>query len=357
MGYPYVYTGPTNYGVMPMDNSVWPDWVDSHGDTRHQCPLSATHNGLDGRTANGHVDDYWDHYGQPGPDPWQGNWPEHPAGECTGDFMRTSQWVWPDANWNWDGATRFFFDGTGAPVHGTTLGGLGVPYTYDGGYGLKRFFETRGYPVSVMYNQYIQGAGVDPALGYTFADYMTAINTGYPVLLHLEGHTVVGVGYDSASHTVYLNDAWDHKSGAHSMTWGGSYAGMQHFGVTVVELPAPTAVKLVRFEAEPESAEIHVEWETASEIDNLGFNLYRAGAESGPWVRLNDAIIPSKAPGAVGGAVYAWLDDGVVPGVTYYYRLEAIDVYGTSTFHGPISATAASQRLRLPSRGMPRRMP
>jgi hypothetical protein len=208
-----------------------------------------------------------------------------------------------------------------------------------------------------MYNQYIQGVGADPSLGYTFADYMAAIDAGHPVLLHLEGHTVVGVGYDSASNKVYLNDTWNHKWGAYSMTWGGSYAGMQHFGVTAVELPPPTAVKLVRFEAGPDGTAIHVEWETASEIDNLGFNLYRSGTENGPWVRLNDAIIPSKAPGSPGGAVYTWQDDDVVPGATYYYRLEDVDVFGTSTFHGPVSATAAWQRLRLPSRSVPLRMP
>ena len=45
-GYPNMYAGPTNGGVMPMDNSSWPDVVIS-GETRHQCPLSATRDGLD----------------------------------------------------------------------------------------------------------------------------------------------------------------------------------------------------------------------------------------------------------------------------------------------------------------------
>ncbi len=27
--YPNIYTGPTNGGVMPMDNSVWPEWMDT----------------------------------------------------------------------------------------------------------------------------------------------------------------------------------------------------------------------------------------------------------------------------------------------------------------------------------------
>jgi len=85
-GYGNMYAGPTNSGVMPLDNSSWPDWVDSHGDPRSQCPLSATHNGLDGRAVNGHVDDYWIYYNQPGPDPFVTNgWTEHTYGDCTGD--------------------------------------------------------------------------------------------------------------------------------------------------------------------------------------------------------------------------------------------------------------------------------
>ena len=51
-GYPNMYSGPTNGGVMPMDNSSWPDWWDGY-DWRHQCPLSATHNGLDERAVRG----------------------------------------------------------------------------------------------------------------------------------------------------------------------------------------------------------------------------------------------------------------------------------------------------------------
>jgi len=236
-GYGNMYAGPESGGVMPMDNSVWPDWYDGSA-WRHQCPLSATHDGLDGRATNGHVDDYWIYYGQPGPDPWDGNWAEHTLGDCTGDFMRTNQWVNPLEGWNTDGSTVFYNYGDGSPAHDYLLAGLGAPYTYDGGYGLKLFYESRGYTVDTMYNQYIYGYNGNTQ-GFTYAQYKAEIDAGRPVMIHLytypNGHTMVGLGYDdTTTDLMYIHDTWDYTT--YTMTWGGTYSGMQHRGVTIVQL-------------------------------------------------------------------------------------------------------------------------
>lgn len=227
-GYPNMYTGPTNDGVMPMDNSDWPDWEDSHGDTRHQCPLSATHLGLDGRTDPGHVDDYWIYYGQPGPDPWTYNGEQHIYGDCTGDYMKTNQWAY----FNTDGSTTFYYYIDGSPTHYYDL----EPDNddIDGGCGHKFFYESRGYTVTNMYNQYIKGQGSNPNLGFTYDQYKAEIDAGRPVMIHLEGHTIVGFGYDDATNLIYIHDTWDYSN--HTMTWGSSYAGMDHMGVTIVQL-------------------------------------------------------------------------------------------------------------------------
>ncbi|MFN2165772.1 MAG: hypothetical protein ACK2U9_05885, partial [Anaerolineae bacterium] len=84
---------------------------------------------------------------------------------------------------------------------------------------------------------------------------------------------------------------------------------------------------------------ICLDWETASELDNLGFNLYRQAA-GGELVRLNIDLIPGQNPGSPMGAVYTWRDETAAPGVTYFYWLEAVDVYDMATRHGPVSATA-----------------
>jgi hypothetical protein len=94
---------------------------------------------------------------------------------------------------------------------------------------------------------------------------------------------------------------------------------------------------LAFFTATPQGSGVLVQWETAIEIDNVGFNLYRAQAPEGDWMRLNETLIPSQAPGSVFGATYTWFDENVQAGLTYYYKLEDVEVGGRSTFHGPVS--------------------
>ncbi len=101
----------------------------------------------------------------------------------------------------------------------------------------------------------------------------------------------------------------------------------------------PLAANLASFEAIPQPDHVLVTWETTSEIDNLGFNLYRATTPSGPQQPLNTTLIPSQAPGSSQGFVYTWPDFAVTAGTTYYYWLEAVSATGGTVLHGPVSAT------------------
>ncbi len=103
---------------------------------------------------------------------------------------------------------------------------------------------------------------------------------------------------------------------------------------------SPTAITLADFTATPHAGGILLTWETAAELDNAGFNLYRSTTPEGPYTRLNDTLIPPQHPGEVSGGVYTWLDTEVQPGVTYFYKLEDVDIQGVSTFHGPVTVTA-----------------
>ncbi len=103
---------------------------------------------------------------------------------------------------------------------------------------------------------------------------------------------------------------------------------------------APTAVTLADFSATAQADGILLTWETAAELDNVGFNLYRSTSVDGPYTLLNATLIPPQFPGEVIGGIYAWLDADVQPGISYYYKLEDVDVKGVSTFHGPVTVTA-----------------
>lgn len=77
-------------------------------------------------------------------------------------------------------------------------------------------------------------------------------------------------------------------------------------------------------------------WETAMEIENLGFNLYRGESTDGPWTLLTQALIPSQVPpGSPYGAVYEYVDGTAVPGVGYSYWLETVAVGGRTSLYGP----------------------
>jgi len=230
MGFSNMYTGPTNGGVMPMDNSSWGTVV-INGETRSQCPLSATRNNVDGRTTNGHVDDYWIKYDNTDPDPYiTGGWTQHTYGDCTGDYMKTNQ----SAFNNTDGATSFYFMNNGDPFSTT--------YDDDGCFGFTQFIESRGYTVTSYFNQRIQGFNGNTA-GFTFAQFQQAIDAGNPVLIHITGHTMLGIGYRTIGNIVYLHDTWDYN--LHEMVWGGTYGGADHGSVSVIRLQVALLTNLV----------------------------------------------------------------------------------------------------------------
>ena len=62
--------------------------------------------------------------------------------------------------------------------------------------------------------------------------------------------------------------------------------------------PVATAVGLLSFSAAGADGAVELAWRTGSEVDNLGFHLYRSLAEEGPWTRLTSSLIPG--PGLLG---------------------------------------------------------
>jgi hypothetical protein len=105
--------------------------------------------------------------------------------------------------------------------------------------------------------------------------------------------------------------------------------------VAVYPKSEPTVIDLISFGASGDGNQIRVNWQTAQEIRNLGFNLYRGTSPAGPFVRINDRLIPGLIY-SVKGKSYSYLDSAVTPGTLYYYQLEDIDASGKRTFHGPV---------------------
>lgn len=103
----------------------------------------------------------------------------------------------------------------------------------------------------------------------------------------------------------------------------------------------PTAISLLYFKARPGiDGNIILTWETATEIDNAGFNLYRSRSNDGIYEKINSELIDAEG-NAVSGASYQFMDTPPSRG-TYYYKLEDVDYNGMSTMHGPIRVRVRS---------------
>jgi len=97
--------------------------------------------------------------------------------------------------------------------------------------------------------------------------------------------------------------------------------------------PQALAVDFLSFDAAAKSEGVVLRWETASEIDNEGFNLLRSSDSSGVLEVINAQLVPAEGgPGF--GAVYEYVDSAVKAKTIYYYVLEDVDTSGSATLRG-----------------------
>lgn len=122
-----------------------------------------------------------------------------------------------------------------------------------------------------------------------------------------------------------------------------------------LRLFGPLAVDLTSFEAEAYGNRVLLDWQTGTEHQTLGFNVYRES--NGSRLRLNTSLIAGSAlkTGTIRAKAgsYAWWDDtaGAASGGRYW--LEEIDLQGMVTLYGPYVAEgrhgSAPERSDAPS--------
>ena len=108
---------------------------------------------------------------------------------------------------------------------------------------------------------------------------------------------------------------------------------LQQTKAALEECLNPTIVQLSFFEATPSNKQINLQWKTDSEIDNSGYNVWRADG----FKKITSEMIPAKGS-ATEGAEYNFLDEVLFNRTPYVYLLEDVDSNGMSTFHGPVKA-------------------
>jgi photosystem II stability/assembly factor-like uncharacterized protein len=119
--------------------------------------------------------------------------------------------------------------------------------------------------------------------------------------------------------------------------WKGIIAVASPTTTTTTTVP-PVLVTITEFIAVPGDRSVSIQWSTASELDNAGFNMYRSDKKNGEYFKINTALIPAKGS-PTNGASYEFIDTEVRNRKTYYYKFEDIDLNGKSVMHGPVNAT------------------
>ena len=138
-------------------------------------------------------------------------------------------------------------------------------------------------------------------------------------------------------------DSW--KSAANVKLAVSTYYGWEtDIGTPGYREGGPLPVVLSHFQSVRTAAGVVIRWTTESSVDNAGFNLLRSESRSGPFTKINPALIAGS--GTTGeSSAYVFTDGAAKPGVVYYYRLEEVSFGGvvqplvTMRVRGQVSAS------------------
>lgn len=148
---------------------------------------------------------------------------------------------------------------------------------------------------------------------------------------------------DSAPLPGTAADSW--KSAANVKLAVSTYYGWEtDIGTPGYREGGPLPVVLSHFQSQRTDVGVVIRWTTESSVDNAGFNLLRSESLSGPFTKINPALIPGS--GTTGeSSAYLFTDRAAKPGVVYYYRLEEVSLSGvyqsiaTTRVRGHVSAS------------------
>ncbi len=202
----------------------------------------------------------------------------------------------------------------------------GVALTLDGG----------GDPAAVWIFRMASGLNTTPGVSAT----VTVTNSGLPcnVWWQVGSSATIGSGTQFIGNILALTSI--------SMGTGANLEGRALAQTGAVTLDTnhifgpnctPTAVELLYFRANRLSGQqVRVEWATTLEVDNFGFNLYRANVDDLGYASLVH-FEPSAAQGGGSGATYGYTDTTPYDG-TWWYWLADVDTQGRETLHTQIKA-------------------
>lgn len=186
------------------------------------------------------------------------------------------------------------------------------------------------------------GLSISPATQYTIAVFNTNFNSGQ-ALFSTPYRTTAN--FDGQTNNNAFTDIRDSDGINLPSNVGNSGAGtLASIGVTLATSvitgagynndsvdfgfrSTPTAASLVAFRARSAKEGVKVTWQTGSELQITGFNVWRQTG-TGKWKHLNAEIISAKHMGGIRGAAYRFRDKSANTGKVYRYKLEILNASG-----------------------------
>ena len=119
----------------------------------------------------------------------------------------------------------------------------------------------------------------------------------------------------------------------------------------IIIAASASAVSMLSLAATPYNGKVSIDWETSTETNHAGFNVYRSTNPSTGFIQVNRALIRNFKQSTLARGLYRYLDSEVTNDATYFYRVEDVALNGTKTMHGPVSATPVATLGAAPADG------
>jgi len=75
-------------------------------------------------------------------------------------------------------------------------------------------------------------------------------------------------------------------------------------------------------------------WNSTFELDNLGYNIWRS-SKNNDFIKINESLIFAMGDTITGNEYFFIDNDIIITDKVYNYKLEAIDIFGESSFYIP----------------------
>ena len=135
----------------------------------------------------------------------------------------------------------------------------------------------------------------------------------------------------------YPTSGCAHSAEARVQNFSGMFSTRTVFYDDIAVGTSPLAVTVVSFTAHRAGKGVLLRWRTGTEVNELGFNVYRQ--QGARRVRVNRRLHP--ALGAMTGSSYSYRDRRAPQHRALRYWLQDVAVDGTRTWHGPVSVSGA----------------